>query len=72
MEQWREEFIRSADIREVHDFPFLLLGNKADVDSSRQVVSEAAVQAWCDAKGGIPHYLVRRHAPRCWSVVLGR
>ena len=69
IEQWRDEFIRSADIKDVKDFPFLLLGNKADVDPSRQVVNQTAVQQWCDSKGGIPHFLVS--APSSFSPLFG-
>ena len=58
VEQWRDEFIRSADIRDPKDFPFLLLGNKADVDASRHAVNAAAVSQWCEAKGGVPHFEV--------------
>jgi Ras-related protein Rab-7A len=67
LDQWRDEFIRSADIRDPAEFPFLLLGNKADVDAARHAVPEEAVAAWCAAKGGIPHFLVRRArvAARC-------
>ena len=60
VEQWRDEFIRSADIRDPKDFPFLLLGNKADVDASRHAVNAAAVSQWCEAKGGVPHFEVSR------------
>ena len=58
IEQWRDEFIRSADIRDPKDFPFLLLGNKADVDAARHAVSEASVAQWCATKGGVPHFEV--------------
>jgi hypothetical protein len=40
------------------DFPFVVLGNKVDVDAKRQAVQQSAVKAWCESKGGIPHFLV--------------
>lgn len=54
----REQFIRHADIADAADFPFVVLGNKSDVDPKRQVVQQSAVKLWCESKGGIPHFLV--------------
>ena len=58
LDYWRDEFIRAADIAGAREFPFVVLGNKSDLDASKHVVSQTEVQAWCDAKGGIPHFLV--------------
>lgn len=55
---WRDQFVRYADIGDAHDFPFVVLGNKADLDGSRHAVSAATVKSWCDTQGGIPHFLV--------------
>lgn len=60
MEAWREQFIRCADIADPLDFPFVVLGNKADVDPSKHAVQQSAVKQWCDSKGGIPHFLVSK------------
>lgn len=57
LDSWRDEFVRCADIKDPRDFPFVVIGNKADIDASRHVVKAADVKAWCDAKGGIPHFL---------------
>jgi Ras-related protein Rab-7A len=68
LEGWRDQFIRHADISDPFDFPFVVLGNKADVDPSKQAVQPSAVKQWCDSKGGIPHFLVRtRLRPPCAS-----
>ena len=58
LEALREQFIRHADIADAADFPFVVLGNKVDVDVKRQAVQQAAVKLWCESKGGIPHFLV--------------
>lgn len=55
---WRDEFIRAADITDARDFPFLVLGNKSDLDASKHVVSQTEVQNWCDSKGGVAHFMV--------------
>lgn len=54
----QRDFMKETDTTDP-SFPFVVLGNKADVDPSRQAVLQSAVKQWCDAKGGIPHFLVR-------------
>lgn len=57
LETWRNVFMKHGDVSDA-DFPFVVMGNKADFDPARHVVSPATVKAWCDSKGGIPHFLV--------------
>lgn len=39
------------------NFPFVVLGNKIDVENGNsRVVSEKKAKAWCSSKGGIPYY----------------
>lgn len=59
LETWRKAFIDAADVKDPKDFPFVVLGNKADLEASKQVVQTAAVQAWCEKHGGVPSFLVR-------------
>ena len=59
IDSWREQFITYSGVEVPLDFPFVLLGNKADADPSKHTVQQSAVKQWCDAKGGIPHFLVR-------------
>ena len=58
LEKWREDFIRSADVRDETTFAFVILGNKCDLEPSKHVVDPAKVAAWCESKGGVPHFLV--------------
>nr|GFB58918.1 Ras-related protein RAB7 [Tanacetum cinerariifolium] len=38
-------------------FPFILLGNKIDIDGGNsRVVSEKRATEWCSSKGNIPYY----------------
>lgn len=38
-------------------FPFVLIGNKVDVDGGNsRVVSEKTAREWCEAKGNIPYF----------------
>ncbi|KAI0235782.1 hypothetical protein L0F63_005412 [Massospora cicadina] len=37
-------------------FPFVVLGNKVDLEESKRMVSEKRATAWCNAKGNIPYF----------------
>ncbi|KAB1210444.1 Ras-related protein Rab7 [Morella rubra] len=54
---WRDEFLKQADPAAPDNFPFILLGNKIDVDGgSNRVVSEKRAEDWCASKGNIPYF----------------
>lgn len=57
LENWMEEFLAQASPSDPSNFPFIVLGNKIDVDggASRQV-SEKQVKAWCKAKGELAYF----------------
>lgn len=57
LDQWRDQFISSGDIHD-RDFPFIVLGNKADISPSSYKVHPSAVEQWCRTKGSIPHFQV--------------
>lgn len=54
LDSWRDEFLIQASPREPENFPFVLLGNKVDLDP-RSVTGKHARQ-WCTAKNGIPYF----------------
>ncbi|KAJ6389465.1 hypothetical protein OIU77_027734 [Salix suchowensis] len=55
--QEREEFLIQANPSDPENFPFVVLGNKIDVDGGNsRVVSEKKAKAWCAAKGNIPYF----------------
>eukprot|EP01116_Phalansterium_solitarium_P021044 TRINITY_DN6410_c0_g1_i2.p2 TRINITY_DN6410_c0_g1~~TRINITY_DN6410_c0_g1_i2.p2 ORF type:complete len:208 (-),score=41.99 TRINITY_DN6410_c0_g1_i2:121-744(-) len=54
IEQWREEFLTQAAPRNADKFPFVLLGNKIDLDN--RAVTEKRALAWCQANGDIPYF----------------
>jgi len=55
LESWMDEFLVHAAPRNADSFPFVVLGNKADLAKKRQVTT-AKAQAWCQSKGDIPYY----------------
>ncbi|KAB5563920.1 hypothetical protein DKX38_003974 [Salix brachista] len=57
LNNWREEFLIQANPSDPENFPFVVLGNKIDVDGGNsRVVSEKKAKAWCAAKGNIPYF----------------
>ncbi|KAH8950355.1 hypothetical protein BDL97_10G080800 [Sphagnum fallax] len=57
LDNWRDEFLIQASPSDVENFPFVVLGNKVDVDSGNsRVVSEKKAKAWCASKGNIPYF----------------
>eukprot|EP00933_Yihiella_yeosuensis_P082453 TRINITY_DN96344_c0_g1_i1.p1 TRINITY_DN96344_c0_g1~~TRINITY_DN96344_c0_g1_i1.p1 ORF type:complete len:238 (+),score=53.25 TRINITY_DN96344_c0_g1_i1:80-715(+) len=55
MDSWRDEFLIQASPRDPDNFPFVVLGNKADLESKRKVTA-ARAQAWCKSKNNIPYH----------------
>ena len=54
LSMWKKEFLYYADVQSGTRFPFVVLGNKVDVQD-RQVSKEEA-QNWCATNGLIPHW----------------
>ena len=49
LDSWRDEFLIQAGPREPELFPFIVVGNKIDKESERQVLKTTA-QQWCQSK----------------------
>ncbi|XP_073142824.1 ras-related protein Rab7 [Henckelia pumila] len=57
LDNWHEEFLKQANPANPRTFPFILLGNKIDIDGGNsRVVSEKKVKEWCASKGNIPYF----------------
>ncbi|KAK4749375.1 hypothetical protein SAY87_026824 [Trapa incisa] len=56
LNNWHLEFLKQADPANPHTFPFILLGNKVDVDGGHsRAVTEKRAREWCNLKGSIPY-----------------
>jgi Ras-related protein Rab-7A len=55
MNSWRDEFLIQAGPPDPDNFPFVVIGNKIDLESQRTVPSKRAL-TWCQAKGNIPYF----------------
>ncbi|XP_052730659.1 uncharacterized protein LOC108326450 isoform X2 [Vigna angularis] len=57
LDNWHEEFLKQANPPDPRSFPFILLGNKIDIDGGNsRVVSEKKAKDWCASKGNIPYF----------------
>ncbi|RYR49784.1 hypothetical protein Ahy_A07g036303 isoform B [Arachis hypogaea] len=69
LNNWRDEFliqaclcsflciIFAASPSDPENFPFVVIGNKIDIDGGNsRVVSEKKARAWCASKGNIPYF----------------
>jgi len=56
LDSWRDEFLIQASPRDPESFPFVLLGNKIDLEN-RQVSTKRA-QTWCQSKNEMPYFEV--------------
>lgn len=53
---WKKEFLYYADIADGDNFPFVLLGNKVDVESEKRQVGADEAKQWCADSGSVPYY----------------
>ena len=55
LDSWRDEFLIQASPRDPDNFPFVVIGNKSDMESKRKV-TKAKANSWCKAKNQIPYF----------------
>ncbi|XP_076446568.1 ras-related protein Rab-9B-like [Babylonia areolata] len=55
LSMWHKEFITYADVQDGTAFPFVVIGNKADMKEEREVTSEEA-RKWCSSHGHLPYF----------------
>ncbi|KAJ3041416.1 Ras- protein Rab-7 [Rhizophlyctis rosea] len=56
LDSWRDEFLLQASPRDPENFPFVVLGNKIDMEESKRQVSQKRAMTWCQQKGNIPYF----------------
>jgi len=55
LDYWYEEFLSQATPNNPENFPFVVMGNKIDLEHQRAVSKKCAL-AWCQSKGNIPYF----------------
>ncbi|TIA85533.1 hypothetical protein E3P99_03977 [Wallemia hederae] len=56
LDSWRDEFLIQASPQDPVNFPFVVLGNKIDMEDSKRAVSQKKATNWCQSKGNIPYF----------------
>ncbi|CAG5182787.1 uncharacterized protein ALTATR162_LOCUS10334 [Alternaria atra] len=56
LDSWRDEFLVQASPMDPESFPFVVIGNKIDVEESKRMISSKRAMAFCQSKGGIPYF----------------
>jgi Ras-related protein Rab-7A len=51
LDSWRDEFLVQASPRDAQNFPFVVLGNKVDMEEGKRQVTQKRANAWCQEKG---------------------
>ncbi|CCK72975.1 Rab family GTPase YPT7 KNAG_0M01220 [Huiozyma naganishii CBS 8797] len=54
---WKDEFLVHANVSSPETFPFVILGNKVDVEESKKLVTPKAAQELATSLGNIPLFL---------------
>jgi len=54
LDSWRDEFLIQASPRDPENFPFILLGNKIDMEN--RAVTAKRAQQWCESKNRTPYF----------------
>mmetsp|Transcript_17476 Transcript_17476/g.49130 ORF Transcript_17476/g.49130 Transcript_17476/m.49130 type:complete len:208 (+) Transcript_17476:75-698(+) len=55
LENWRSEFLVQANIMDQDKYPFVVLGNKVDMEGQRVVTKSQAMQ-WCTQHNNVPFF----------------
>ncbi|KAJ3282867.1 Ras- protein Rab-7A [Rhizoclosmatium sp. JEL0117] len=56
LDSWRDEFLLQSSPKDPDTFPFVVVGNKVDLEESRRQVSQKRALQWCLQKGNIPYF----------------
>lgn len=56
LDSWRDEFLIQASPRDADAFPFVVIGNKIDVEENKRMISQKRAMSFCQSKGGIPYF----------------
>ncbi|KAI4197300.1 MAG: hypothetical protein LQ350_006028 [Teloschistes chrysophthalmus] len=56
LDSWRDEFLVQASPRDPENFPFVVLGNKIDVEENKRMISAKRAMTFCSSKGNIPYF----------------
>ncbi|OXV08300.1 hypothetical protein Egran_03931 [Elaphomyces granulatus] len=56
LDSWRDEFLVQANPRDPEGFPFVVIGNKIDVEESKRMISSKRAMTFCQSNGNLPYF----------------
>ncbi|CAO3695224.1 unnamed protein product [Umbelopsis ramanniana] len=56
LNNWHDEFLVQASPRDPDNFPFVVLGNKIDLEESKRTISQKRAMAFCQSRGNCPYF----------------
>ncbi|ESW98237.1 hypothetical protein KL918_004017 [Ogataea parapolymorpha] len=56
LQSWKDEFLIQANIKDPDNFPFVVIGNKIDVEENKRLVSSKKAQSLCASMGNLPYF----------------
>ncbi|OKL56145.1 putative Ras-related protein Rab7 [Talaromyces atroroseus] len=56
LDSWRDEFLIQASPRDPESFPFVVIGNKIDVEENKRMISSKRAMTFCQSKGNLPYF----------------
>ncbi|CCH46032.1 hypothetical protein BN7_5619 [Wickerhamomyces ciferrii] len=51
---WKDEFLIQANVKNPENFPFVIIGNKVDVDENKKVINNKKAQQFANNLGNLP------------------
>jgi len=58
LDRWKKDFSKHGNVNDADNFPFVVVGNKSDLENERKVDRSRAME-WCKVNGGskpLPYY----------------
>ncbi|KAM3580199.1 Ypt/Rab-type GTPase Rab7 [Umbelopsis sp. WA50703] len=56
LSNWHDEFLVQASPRDPDNFPFVVLGNKIDLEENKRTISQKRAMQFCQSKGNCPYF----------------
>ena len=52
LDYWKKLFLKHGNVNDAENFPFVVVGNKSDLENERKV-DKLRVMEWCKVNGGL-------------------
>ncbi|ODV62970.1 Rab family GTPase YPT7 [Ascoidea rubescens DSM 1968] len=56
LSSWKDEFLIQANVKNPDNFPFVILGNKIDLEENKRAITTKKALSLCESLGNIPYF----------------